>query len=166
MVADFAFLRAVDVRDELPGREIWLVLRRSLGDDPELKTYLCNAPADTPYSELARIAGMRWPVETAFEDGKDDLGMDEYMVRSWIGWHHHMTEVILAHHFLVRVQKRLEGEAPALTIQQARVLIASVLPLKQLTPREAIRRIRFIQKQNHAAYLSHRKRTIHRLDDL
>ena len=166
MVADFAFLRVVEVRDELPGREVWLVLRRSLGDDPELKTYLCNAPADTPYSELARIAGMRWPVETALEDGKDDLGMDEYMVRSWIGWHHHMTEVILAHHFLVRVQQRLEGEAPALTIQQARVLIASVLPLKQLTPQEAIRRIRFIQKQNHAAYLSHRKRTIQRLDDL
>jgi len=55
-----------------------------------------------------RMAGMRWPVETALEDGKDGLGMDDYMVRSWIGWHHHMTECILAHHFLVRVQKRLK----------------------------------------------------------
>jgi hypothetical protein len=45
--------------------------------------------------------------------------------------------------------------APALTFQQARLLLASVLPLKQLTAREAIRRIRFIQKQNHAAYVSH-----------
>jgi SRSO17 transposase len=57
---------------------------------------------------LARIAGMRWPVETALENGKDNLGMSDYMIRSWMGWHHHMTLCILAHHFLVRVQKRLK----------------------------------------------------------
>ena len=108
LVAEFAFRRVVEVRDELPGREVWLVLRRSLGQEPELKTYLSIAPADTPHAELVRIAGMRWPVETALENGKDGLGMGDYMVRSWIGWHHHMTESILAHHFLVRVQKRLK----------------------------------------------------------
>ncbi len=166
MVAEFAFLRVVEVRGELPGNEVWLVLRRSLAEEPELKTYLSTAPADTPHPELVRIAGMRWPVETALEDGKDGLGMDEYMVRSWIGWHHHMTVCILAHHFLVRVQKRFQKEAPALTLPQARLLIASVLPLKQLDPQEAIRQIRFIQQQNHAAYVAHRKRTIQRLDGL
>jgi SRSO17 transposase len=166
MVAEFAFRRVVEVRDELPGREVWLVLRRALAEGAELKTYLSIAPSDIPHPELVRIAGMRWPVETALEDGKDGLGMDEYMVRSWIGWHHHMTVCILAHHFLVRVQKRLNREAPALTVPQARLLIASVLPLKRLDPQEAIRRIQFIQKQNHAAYLSHRKRTIERLEGL
>jgi len=166
MVAEFVFQRVIDVRDELPDHEVWLVLRRSLGENPELKTYLSNAPADTPHTELVRVAGMRWPVDTAIEDGKDGLGMDEYVVRSWIGWHHHMTECILAHHFLVRVQKRLNEEAPALTVPQARLLIASVLPLKRLDPQEAIRRIRFVQKQNHAAYFSHRKRTIERLEGL
>jgi hypothetical protein len=164
MVAEFACRRVIEVRDELPGAEVWLVLRRSLGEEPELKTYLGIAPADTRHTELARIAGMRWPVEIALENGKDDLGMGDYMVRSWIGWHHHMTQCILAHHFLVRVQKRLNKGASALTIPQARLLVASVLPLKQLDPQEAIRRIRFIQKQNHAAYCSHRKRTIERLD--
>ena len=112
MVADFAFRRVIAVRDSLPGPEVWLVLRRSLEEEPQLKTYLCNAPADTPHTELVRVSGMRWPVETALEDGKDQLGMDEYMVRSWLGWHHHMTECILAHHFLVRVQLRLKGGHP------------------------------------------------------
>jgi len=41
-----------------------------------------------------------------------------------------------------------------------------VLPLKQLSPHEALERIEFIQRQNHAAYLSHRKRIIKRLDGL
>jgi hypothetical protein len=45
-------------------------------------------------------------------------------------------------------------------------LVASVLPLKRLDPQEALERVRFIQRQNHAAYLSHRKRTIKRLDGL
>lgn len=109
MAAAFAFRRVVAVRYRLPGPEVWLVLRRSLGEEPELKTYLSAAPAATGHIELARVSGMRWPVETALKDGKDRLGMDDYMVRTWLGWHHHMTECILAHHFLVRVQQRLKG---------------------------------------------------------
>jgi len=56
--------------------------------------------------------------------------------------------------------------ALALTLWQARLLVASVLPLKRLTPQEALRRVRFTKKQNHAAYLSHRKRTLEQLDGL
>jgi hypothetical protein len=59
-----------------------------------------------------------------------------------------------------------KGGAPALTFWQARLLVASVLPLRRLTPQEALRRIRFIQKQSYAAYLSHRKRILKRLDGL
>jgi SRSO17 transposase len=108
MVAEFAFLRGVAVRDKLPGPDVWIVFRRSLGEDPELKIYVSNAPVDTPSAELVRVAGMRWPVETAIEEGKGALGMDHYEVRSWLGWHHHMTACLLAHHFLVRCQKRLK----------------------------------------------------------
>jgi len=109
MVAEFAFLRGVAVRDELPGPDVWIVFRRSLSKDAELKVYLSNAPLDTPVKEMVRVAGLRWPVETAIEEGKDGLGMDHYEVRSWLGWHHHMTECFLAHHFLVRCQQRLKG---------------------------------------------------------
>ncbi len=108
LVAEFAFRRVIAVRDDLPGPEVWVIFRRSLGEDAELKVYLSNAPADLPCTELVRLAGMRWPIETAIETSKDRLGMDHYEVRSWVGWHHHMTLCILAHHFLVRVQQRLK----------------------------------------------------------
>lgn len=108
MIAEFAFLRGVAVRDGLPGPDVWIVLRRSLGNEPELKVYISNAPHDTRITELVRVAGLRWPVETAIQESKDGLGMDHYEVRSWLGWHHHMTECLLAHHFLVRCQKRLK----------------------------------------------------------
>jgi len=108
MVAQFAFLHGVAVRDELPGTDVWIVFRRGLSQDAELKVYLCNAPFDVPRTELVRMAGLRWPVETAIEEAKGGLGLDHYEVRSWLGWHHHMTECLLAHHFLVRCQARLK----------------------------------------------------------
>ena len=107
MVADFAALRVVAVRDALPGPDVWLVLRRHI-ETQELKTYLCNAPIDTPLETHVRMSGMRWAVETCFEDSKQLLGMGDYEVRSWTGWHHHMTLVILAHFFVVRMSLRLK----------------------------------------------------------
>jgi len=110
LVADFAAVRAVAMRDGLPGPEVWVLLRRPLTEVPEaaeVKSYLCNAPAATPLEALVRVSGMRWPIECCFEEGKGELGLDHYELRFWHGWHHHMTLVILAHHFLVRLQRRL-----------------------------------------------------------
>ena len=107
MVAEFAAIRVVAVRDTLPGPEVWLVLRRHV-ETGELKTSLCKAPADTPVETHVRMSGMRWPIETCFEDGKQLLGMGAYEVRSWSGWHPHMTLVILAHFFVVRMSLRLK----------------------------------------------------------
>jgi len=107
MVADCAALRVVAVRDGLPGPEVWLVLQRSVTSG-EWKTYLCNAPAATPLGTLVRLSGMRWPIETCFEEGKQHLGMGAYEVRSWRGWQHHMTLCLLAHFFLVWVRLRLK----------------------------------------------------------
>jgi hypothetical protein len=104
MVADFAALRVVAVRDGLPGPEVWVVLRRSVTSG-ELKTSRCNAPAATPLGTLVRLSGMRWPRETCFEEGKQHLGMGDYAVRHWRGWHHHMTLCLLAHFFLVRLRR-------------------------------------------------------------
>jgi SRSO17 transposase len=106
-VAEFAFIRVIAVRDGLPGPEVWLVLRRSLTDG-ELKTYLSNAPVAISRHRLVRTSGMRWPIESCFETGKQELGMGDYEVRSWRGWHHHMTLVFLAMAFLVRLQSRLK----------------------------------------------------------
>jgi SRSO17 transposase len=110
LVADFLALRAVLPRDRLPGPEIWVVIRRKVSgseEEPEWKFYLSNAPLETPLSTFVRVSGMRWPIETCFAECKGELGMDQYELRFWRGWHHHMTLVILAHHFLVRWQQKL-----------------------------------------------------------
>ena len=107
IVADVVAVRVVAVRAGLPGPEGWLILRRHVLTG-ELKTSLSNAPAETPLPTLVRLSGMRWPIETCFEEGKQDLGMGDDEVRSWRGWPHHLTVCLLAHLFLVRLPCRVK----------------------------------------------------------
>jgi len=106
-VADFAARRVLAVRDTLPGPAVWVGLRRHI-ETGELQTYRCNAPVDTALAKLVQMSGMRWPIATCCEDSKQLLGMGDYAVRSWSGWHQQMTLVILAHFFVVRMSLRLK----------------------------------------------------------
>jgi len=102
-IHQFAAVRVWESRAGLPGRACWLVLRRDL-DGSEAKYYLSNAPADTPLLRLAQVAAMRWPIETEFQTEKGETGLDEYEVRTWLGWQHHITMALLAGAFLLSLQ--------------------------------------------------------------
>ena len=107
-VAHFAAIRWVVERDDLPGPELWLVIERSCDQAPYIKYYLSNARPDCPLWELAQAGHTRWPVEDCFLRGKQEVGLDDYEVRGWRGFHHHMTLVMLALWFLVLQTRRLE----------------------------------------------------------
>jgi SRSO17 transposase len=108
LVFEFAAVRAWGIRHRKPGPPSWLLIRRSLGAEPERKYYISNACAETPLSTLALVACTRCRVEEFFEDCKSYLGMAQYETRSWSGWHHHMTLVGLAHLFVTLARKRLQ----------------------------------------------------------
>jgi SRSO17 transposase len=111
LVAEFTAVRVITVRDRLPGPASWLLVRRTLGtaeEPPVYKYYLSNAPASTPLAALVRVSGWRWPIEATFAECGQEVGLNDYEVRTWPGWHHHTVLVILAHFFLVRLQRRLD----------------------------------------------------------
>lgn len=108
LVFDFAAVRVWAVRHRKPGPPIWLVMRRSLGPDREVKYYVSNAAADTPLETLALVSGCRFRVEEFFEEGKSYLGMAQYEARAWSSWHHHMSLVGLAHLLVTLTRIRLK----------------------------------------------------------
>jgi SRSO17 transposase len=85
----------------------WLLVRRSCNDPEDLAFYLAFGPAGTPLEVLARVAGRRWAIEEAFAQAKGEVGLDQYEVRSWVGWHRHMTLAMVALTLLVLTRARL-----------------------------------------------------------
>lgn len=112
LVFAFARVRVWAVRHRKPGPPVWLLIRRSLEAEPEVKYYLSNADAETPLESLALVTGARYRVEEFFEDGKGYLGMSHYESRAWASWHHHMSLVALAHLFVTLTRQRLKKKLP------------------------------------------------------
>jgi len=84
----------------------WLLVRRSLSDPDERAYYRVYAPAGTPPAAMVAAAGARWQIERAFAEAKDLVGLDQYEVRRWEGWHRHVTLCALAHAALVIARAR------------------------------------------------------------
>jgi len=92
----------------LPDQTVWLVIKRSLGANPSSWFYISNAPESAPLRLFVWLSGMRWAIEQCFEETKTELGMAQYDVRKYLGWHHHILTGMLAHFFLWRLKIRLE----------------------------------------------------------
>jgi hypothetical protein len=92
-----------------PGFQCGLLVRRSIAEPTALTFYLSHAPQDTSLARLVQIAGLRWPIESLFEQSKGALGLDQYEVRSWVGWHRHITLSMFAFAYLTLVRKDAIG---------------------------------------------------------
>ena len=91
------------LRVEMPTDELgeqWLLLRRSPNAPEDVDFFVSNADPQVPLTELAAAAGMRHEIEQTFQEAKSELGLADYEVRTWHGWHRHMTLCILAHTWL------------------------------------------------------------------
>jgi len=85
-----------------------LLVRRSISDAEEVTFYLTHAPEGTGVAELVRVAGARWTIESLFEQAKGEVGLDHYEVRSWVGWHRHVTLSMFALAYLAVVRRSAE----------------------------------------------------------
>ena len=107
IIAKVARIQVYLARDGLPvGERQWLFLRKNT--DGKIKYAISNAPKQIPFAELIKASTMRWPIEQCFQEGKGQLGMDNYEHRSWPAWHRHMIYVFLALHFLLGMRLKFK----------------------------------------------------------
>jgi SRSO17 transposase len=104
---EFAKRRIILAKNGLPTKEIWLIMKRTIGHNPTYSFYISNAPVSSRLPLFVWLSGVRWPIEQCFEEGKSELGMDHYEVRKYLGWNHHMLISMLSHFFLWHLKIKL-----------------------------------------------------------
>lgn len=93
------------------GMNRWILFRRNLEkpDEPMSTTYYqVYADAETSLEEMVVVAGQRWRIEECFSIASYRLGLSQYEVRSWCGWHRHVTLVMAAQAFLTVLRHQVE----------------------------------------------------------
>ena len=104
---EFTKRRIVLSRQGLPHKTVWLLIRRTLEKEPQYSFFISNAPLSTKLDKFIWLSGLRWSIEQCFEETKTELGMDQYEVRKFPGWQHHILTSMLAHYFLWHMKVRL-----------------------------------------------------------
>ena len=92
--------------------EVLFVTRERAGETVKHDYHVSNAPVDTPLAELARAAKAEHRIEECLQRAKSEVGMSDYEVRTWAGWHHHHALVLVATWFLVLEARRGEKGDP------------------------------------------------------
>jgi hypothetical protein len=108
-----------------------------------------------PRIEVVFAHGQRHQVEELFQRGNGEVGLDHYEVRSWEGWHHHMTLSLLALWFLVLQRNRLGEKNPALTVAQTREIFTRLLRNPPPSPEQIADEINRVLRRNEEARIYH-----------
>lgn len=99
----------ITIKDEdgLPGIELHLVVARNVLDTNEVKFFVSNAPPETEVSTMLLVAFSRWRVERCFRDQKQEVGLDQWEGRRWLGLQRHLILTCVSYLFLARVREKL-----------------------------------------------------------
>jgi SRSO17 transposase len=107
----FCFRRVKTARDdgEMAQEDkepLWLVIEWPEGEPKPTKFALTTLPHRMSKKEIVRILKERWRTEKAYEELKEELGLDHFEGRSFTGWHHHITVVLCCYAFIVTERMR------------------------------------------------------------
>lgn len=142
-----------DREEETP--RLWhLIVRRTMdsqGQPQDISYTLSNAPADTHPTRLVAQAFGRHFVERSFQDAKSQLGLADYQVRGWRGWHHHVALVMLAMLFQLRERMLHADVAPLLSCADVVELLVHFLPRRASTKEEILRQLQLRHRKRKAA---------------
>ncbi|MFO1419499.1 MAG: IS701 family transposase [Candidatus Competibacteraceae bacterium] len=137
--------------EEAQARQWHLIVRREIDDPTEIKYSLSNAMADTPAPRLAFMQGQRYGVEHALRQGKQDVGLGDYQVRGWRGWHHHLALVMMAMLFLLEERQLHQQTRPLWSGRDIRALLNHFLPRRDTTLAEVLRQMEVRHRKRQAA---------------
>ena len=129
----------------------------------KLKYTLSNALGDTSVERLAFAQAQRYWVERAFQKSKQHSGLDNYQIRGWLAWHHHMALVMMAMQLMLEQKLKHQDLYPLLSCADIVSLLKYALPKRAVTQEEILRQMEIRHKKRKSAIDSARKIQAERL---
>jgi hypothetical protein len=109
-------------------RERTLVITKTMGKAPKIKYSFSNGKLDQyTAKEYGYFQSQRYWVERTFDDSKNELGLSDYQVRKWIGWHHHHSLVFMATLFMMKERIENGMDYPLMSVRDLRILMIVLL---------------------------------------
>jgi len=133
-------------------------VRRSLGQEPELKYHRSNAPPEVPLNKLTQVRATRWTIKEDIKSAKGQCGLDEYETRGRVGWHHHTTLSLLALRSWYFREYEWGEKEPQMSVPEVRALLIHLLEVLAWDVDEILRWSHWRRERNRQAAASHRKR--------
>jgi SRSO17 transposase len=164
LIADFNVRPVWTLTERMQVRRERLVTRRDAAG--RLTYVLLNAPDTVPAQTLMERSCWRYFTERTYQDAKSELGWADLQARKYRAWEHHTALTAAATWFVASVKlkwraayardpkltRQFELEVlPALSTANVRELLQAVLPVPQLTPKQA--------REAVATHLVHRARS-------
>lgn len=82
--------------------ELMLLIERPECASAPSKCWLVKLHQAATLQQIVSLAHCRWRIERDYEDLKEELGLDHYEGRSYVGWNHHVSVCLAAYAFLLR----------------------------------------------------------------
>lgn len=143
-------------KKEATARRRILIIRKTIGRNKEItdtKYTLSNGKLEEYTIEaFAFFQAQRYWVERNFDDAKNELGLSDYQVRKWKGWHHHHAIVIMAMVFLLKERVDHQVKYPLMSLADARKMVCVLIVQTIIKPKDPI------QEQITRMNIRHRKR--------
>lgn len=133
---------------------------REISSPTTLKYGLSNAPETTSAQRLAQMQRQRYWIERAFQDAKNEAGLDEYQARGWKAWHHHMALVMMAMLFMLQEKLEHRETDPLLSSADIKLMLAHFLPKREMTVEDVIEQMEHRHKQRQRAIDSASRRRL------
>ena len=135
-----------------PQARCWhLIVTREIDAEKTTKYSFSNGREDVSISRLAYMQRQRYWIERAFQDAKNEAGLDEYQARSWQAWYHHVALVMMAMLFMLQERIEHQPSAPLLSTHDIKQVMAGLLPRRDADPDEVIRQLHTRHRQRQAA---------------
>jgi hypothetical protein len=138
---------------ESSARQRTLIVRRDIGKKRKkrkIKYSLSNgSSADYTIKQFAYFQAQRYWVERDLQNGKSELGMSDYQIRKWRGWHHHHAIVFMAMLFNLKERIKHEADYPLMSVRDARILVTTLIAQTMISDEPQMAKELRLMEQRH-----------------